>query len=214
MADAPLRVPNRRNPHYAPDKPWGPPSPLPKWGNQSRLRLYQAIGFALTQWEELELRLAVFYLRLLGLEYHPDGKVKTAGYEDAKGVEGRLALIDKAADTYSIKFIDQNREIEIAELIGQVRLFTLRRNDIAHGAVRWVNANGIFYSAEEHGSPVSIPCGYFLVPISQFDRKINKGGISYYNSKEIYELAQNIMELRFRVEQLLGTMPLCEKGAP
>jgi hypothetical protein len=116
-----------------PDDPWDPP-PFPKRGNRSSRALYEAIGRALSTWEELETMLAHLYAALCGCsQYDTEAN---HDYGEELNFRNRLAKLEHAGCRYFVKGPSQTLEGELAWVIRYVRGYSQRRNDVAHGVVR------------------------------------------------------------------------------
>lgn len=193
-------------------EPWEPPPAYPKRGGPTHTRVYQAVGFALSQWEELEARFGLLHLRLLGLEYHPDGKSAAKKYQDAVGTMGRLDELAKAAEHYALFVHDQSFEAEFVQITSETRLFILRRNDIAHGAARQVDRNLVL-----NGEVIHDKCGYCLVPISMIDRFLQadaKREFHIYSPADITFYGNEFRKLRRRLENFISKLTIIEKSSP
>jgi hypothetical protein len=133
--------------------PWDIFAREPK-GDDKIERIYQAVGFALTQWELLESALANLYSEIIGFDSH----AAIAAYGTVASNAGRLEMILAAADgdrRGAVHFVrDDLRSFvsnEVVRLLG-------RRNEIAHGMV-----------VEFVGSPQGQ--GHYLVPPNYNTRK-------------------------------------------
>ena len=162
----------------------------------------------LSCWEELEARLTILYLRLLGMEYREEGKEALKTYETQFNVVGRLDLIIKASENYFRIVPDQDFEGELMNMISQVRLFTDRRNEIAHGCVRQNDINYV-----EDGLSKFMKTGYCLVPISQLEKRLGPSAqkpLNTYIASEINGYGNSVIKLRFRIENFIIRMKIIE----
>jgi hypothetical protein len=134
-------------------EPWDPP-PLPKRGNKSCRALYEAIGRALSTWEELETVLAGLYAALCGhSQFDP---AANDGYGKELNFRSRLAALERAGCRYFMKNPDQTLEGELAWVIRNSAGYSQRRNDVAHGVVRLLDPR--------QGTLTSGPTHWCLVP--------------------------------------------------
>jgi hypothetical protein len=108
--------------------PWDVP-PHPSSGDSPIEKLYQSMGRALSHWEKLEARLMFLYAAFLN---KPEREHSTyESYEKAPKIKDRINLVERSAELFFIKHMDQNMEGRIASILLDIRRFTDRRNDIA-----------------------------------------------------------------------------------
>jgi hypothetical protein len=138
--------------------PWHPP-PFPKRGNRSSRALYEAIGRALSTWEELETMLAHLYAALCGRSQF-DTKANHA-YGEELNFRNRLTELEHAGCRYFVKRPNQTQEGELAWVIRYVRGYSQRRNDVAHGVVRVLR---MVLDPRQGLLSVSLPTEWCLVP--------------------------------------------------
>lgn len=123
-------------------------------------KLYMAIGMALSHWEAVERQLADLYAILLqtrSLAAHRSlGALISAAM--------RMDAIEAAADITLQDLPD--RLSDVARLIKVIREAAARRNEIAHGSVSNVNANGL-------------AIGCVLMPTIFNPRKMDILGVGY-----------------------------------
>lgn len=208
--DFPLYLPFRKAGVLGDRKaePWSAPILYPKHGGPNHRRVYEAVGFALSQWEELEARLQFLFVRLLGLEFHPDGKAAMRRYESAVGTVGRMDELTRAANYYVVHIHDQEIEAELERVIRETKLFTLRRNEIAHGSARQVSRTVVI-----NGRRTIEHCGFCQVPVAMLDKILDPGAkrdLSVYTPLEIKEYGNAFMELRFSVENVITKLRIIE----
>jgi hypothetical protein len=118
------------------DNPWDAP-PLPTRGNRSERVLYEAIGRALSTWEELETRLAGLYAAFC--EQSQYDRATNNEYGAPANFRVRLAALERAGCRYFVKRPHQDLEGEFAWLIRTADGWAQRRNDVAHGIVRFLH---------------------------------------------------------------------------
>jgi hypothetical protein len=140
------------------EKRWEPP-PFPKRGNRSCRALYEAIGRALSTWEELEARLAGLYAALCGQSQFDDDANNAYGRE--LNFRNRLAELERAGCRYFVKRPDQTLEGELAWVIRHAKGYSQRRNDVAHGVVRVLR---MVLDPRQGVLSVSVPTEWCLVP--------------------------------------------------
>jgi len=179
--------------------PWSPPRGLPKLGDISCSRIYRQVGWALTQWEELE-----FWLSLLFVDIYPKvGNPPEFDYGRLPNYS-KLTRFDLRSDCLEKEFArlqcDQSNESRLGDIMNRARLLSQRRNDIAHGAVRHIGQYGGGYQVGV--SPptqfTSANFGFFLVPISDLARRmlptLTKEFL-VYTSEEIRDYGEHFSRL-------------------
>jgi hypothetical protein len=165
-------------------QPWDR-SPQPKRGDPTCEAVYEAVGRALSHWEILELDLACLYAKFLGISGQE--------YVDARIFRERADVITSAACAYFVKHCNQEIESEFKRLIQDARLFSDRRNDIAHGVVApvWNMAHP--------------ELDQFMLRPSNYKRKeFNSLGSPEYafSSVEINAFAKHFQDFRTRIAAL------------
>lgn len=162
--------------------PWDIP-PRPRFGDESADRIYEAVGGALCTWEEIELRLSWIYSVLTNRA--PPSHTIIQEYGRALNFNERVGNLEKSAAAYFIKSPDQALEGEVSELFCEVRQFSLRRNEIAHGVIR---AQG--------------RTDYFLFPPSYAARRWRSehAPTFVYNAANIHNFHHYFIELLIRVD--------------
>jgi hypothetical protein len=134
--------------------PWDPP-PLSKRGNRSNRALYEAIGRALSTWEELETILPGLYAALCGHSRFDPAANNAYGKEP--NFRKRLTALERAGSRYFMRKPDQILEGELAWVIRNSAGYSRRRNDVAHGVVRLLDP-------QQGTLTVSVPAQWCLVP--------------------------------------------------
>jgi hypothetical protein len=102
----------------------------PEHGDNSPDLTFAAVGRALSTWERLDLEFAVLYATLLGIS--PPEAIKLPEYRNENTFLGRVGVIERAFDTYSVKHHDQAIEGDADALFTDAPDLSNRRNDIAH----------------------------------------------------------------------------------
>jgi hypothetical protein len=115
--------------------PWDAP-PFPKHGNRSQRALLEAIGRALTTWEELESFLSHLYAAFC--EKSAYDEVANFEYGQVTSVRRRMDELSRVAAVYFMKRPNQQLEGDFCSVVHQVNGWSGRRNDIAHGVVRLI----------------------------------------------------------------------------
>jgi hypothetical protein len=113
-------------------EPWDVP-PFPDHGDQNADDTYKMVGRALSEWEELEYRLAHLYAQIIG---RPSQIAALREYGKGRIFADRIAGLETAAEAYFIRNPRQNSEAELACIAEVARRLADRRNEIAHGIVR------------------------------------------------------------------------------
>jgi len=187
----------------APD-PWDIP-PFAGHGDKTPDQTYEAVGRALSSWEELEVSLSYLYgvfteKGLPPFESH-------AEYGKPLIFSARADGLERMAARYFVRHPNQQREAEFARLICDVGRFSARRNDIAHGIVRPVVV----------GPPISVPDNdpseapwlrmnyeYCLLPPTYSDRRFHAKRTPQYAlpAEEIIRFQTEFVKLHGRSTRL------------
>lgn len=198
--------------------PWSPPPRMPKIGDQSPSRLYQKIGWALTEWEELE-----FWCTHLFLALHPreNGHFQydlLSDYEACPNFPGRTELIKKR---HAVLRCNQENERELDDLLGQAREYSARRNDIAHGVVRKqvrrenMQIEGtkkrlpFVFGQERSRYPEDATItefGFFLVPVANLKKRASPSAerkFVYYNTNEVWHYGVEFSRLGHKIRTFI-----------
>lgn len=167
-------------------EPWDIPS-FPKCGNKSQAVLFESIGRALMNWEELEGTLAHLYSAFVAKTRFNVAANREYGVPD-KFAE-RLRGLDKCAQKFFIACHSQQLEGDFAKIIKYASGYSMRRNEIAHGRARpfqWVRG-GLYAGAHEW---CVIPAHFRAKKFTKADRP------SYvYTSREINRFAAAFWEI-------------------
>jgi hypothetical protein len=114
-------------------------------GDKTPNPTYEAVGRALSAWEEVEVSLSHLFGIFTGKD--PLSLATYAEYGKPSIFSHRADGLQDAASVYFVRNPNQAHEAEFADLICDIRKFSARRNDIAHGIVRPIVV----------GPPISIP---------------------------------------------------------
>jgi len=146
-------------------------------------QIYQAVGAALSEWENLELTLTCLYTSFLRKPRSFD-LIRQYG-SDHKTFAVRLGAAERAGRNYFASFPSQENEGDFRQIVVELKNKSNQRNLIAHGLVREVNEGfGLF------------------VPWYAVDRF--RKGSDHTNSAEIYMIIKSFRSLRDRVGGLEG----------
>ena len=104
-------------------------------GDGSVEPIYAAVGKALSQWEELENRLASLFAFFVG-DVPGDDAPAVRAYGTVISFRSRCGMVNAAARAYFHKHPDEGLEAKWTDLRKQLEGYSERRNDIAHGAAR------------------------------------------------------------------------------
>jgi hypothetical protein len=196
--------------HNMGGNPWDPP-PFPKRGNNSQATLFSAIGRALTTWEELESFLSNLYSSLCE---------KSAYDEKANFVYGQFASVNRRMDelnrvgsSYFTKRPNQNFEGELCSIIRDVNGWSARRNDVAHGVVRFIGLvrdNDDYIGKSLGHTLLTVPIEWCLVPPHFKENKYVTGNTPAHilTSYEINKFAKAFWPLIRRVYRLSEAVEL------
>jgi hypothetical protein len=167
---------------------WDRP-PRPTVGDRRKTKIYMAVGYALSQWEVVELRLASIYAHFLGVR--PLEAIRTREYTKADKFDARSGVIESAGcQQYFKRNCSQALEGEFLSLMSEARAASQRRNDIAHGIARTVWGQ----KGEDKG--------FFLMPADYHIRKYPPGNPSYcFVARHICDYGDLFQELQFEASR-------------
>lgn len=166
---------------------WDIPA-YPEEGDRREKTIYEAVGYALSQWETLELSLGALYGEFLGLS--PDEAVNGLEYRSAKNFEARQKTIQTAACKYFIVRCDQYLENILYTILSEARSASCRRNDIAHGLVQLWKGSLLDYR------------GFTFVPPAYTVKKFPEGKPLYaFSSLHIQAYGEHFLALKFEVNE-------------
>lgn len=111
----------------SPPKPWAV-VPMAEKGSTQR-QIFAAVGHALSTWERMEFSLSELYHALLDAKN--EGAV--AAYGTVMSSSSRMTMLHQAYEFF--RFKGEPQFTGIPELINNVREFSNRRDEIAHGMV-------------------------------------------------------------------------------
>jgi len=115
-----------------PKDPWCRPD-WPTKGDHRPQKIWLAVGFALSEWEQLEGILGSIFGILV--EGPVDNPAASQAYGAVRTFEGRKAMLLAAARVFFLKYPRPVTESMLNKVVGNAMNYAGRRNDIAHGSV-------------------------------------------------------------------------------
>jgi hypothetical protein len=106
--------------------------PWPKNGDTNQEGLYAGVGRALSQWERYEAALSLLFSAFVA---RGESKAARRSYNAIRTFEGRLEMLKAASETFFTEWPDTNLSGKMSVIYKNSKLFSERRNDIAHGVV-------------------------------------------------------------------------------
>jgi hypothetical protein len=113
--------------------PWYRP-PIPPCADYHEDITYASVGRFITRWENIEVELSHLYAIFVGKYFKPEAYDEY--HDQSKTLRQRLTTLEEAARRYFVKYPDQDNERDFTLLMEEVRGFSERRHEIAHGIVR------------------------------------------------------------------------------
>lgn len=185
--------------------PWDIP-PFPASGDHPASLTYEAVGRALSAWEEIEVSLSHLYGLFSGK--NPRTIETYTEYGGETNFAQRSDKLSATALRYFVRRPHQELEAEFDGLIREIRCFSARRNDIAHGIVRAVRVRP---SSDPPPKPIpgallTIRTQYefCLAPPTYTDRKFDADHTPLYllTSVEISAFERHFRRSKVRSEKL------------
>lgn len=164
---------------------WDTPPP-PERGDQSDSVLFEAVGRALTMWEALEECWAGVFACFTGHGEFYFLSPAVRAYGAATGFTVRQGMLEAAAVAHFHSFPDQDADQEFRRLVRLTVNFSARRNEIAHGRVKYLNAGAFARGAGFH----LVPAGY-----NTKKRPIHRPPAYAYSSAEVGRLRSQFKEI-------------------
>jgi hypothetical protein len=160
--------------------PWDIP-PFRGNGNRSPTEVYEAVGRALSAWEEFEVSLS----QLFGLfsERDPEALETYTDYGKPKIFAERAEKLAQISCTYFIRRPCQKMEGVFEKLLCDGRNFSARRNDIAHGVVRGMPGSpDVMIKVDDPADQPILQIGFqwILVPPPYSVKRLSAGGVPAY----------------------------------
>ena len=113
--------------------PWDIP-PFPDRGDEDEDSVYRGVGYAMSEWERVEVELAELYT--IAIE-RPNELQSIKDYGTPTNFDQRVTqLCTKTHAWFARNSAPQDLEAKFDELVRIVRGWAARRNDIAHGIVQ------------------------------------------------------------------------------
>lgn len=189
-----------------PNPPWDAVI-TPNNGDRRRSTLFQAVGHALSNWEDAEFQIARLYAALVNRPAADMGQFAT--YSFAAGFRGRADALEVEADRHFASYPNQEFECQFTRLVAAARNFSQRRNDIAHGIARqaWLPGDGPNGIKPESETWMLVPCLYMG------KRFTSDGPIYAYSSFEIRQWAEEYGVLAYYARLLSVRVALQRSGA-
>lgn len=111
--------------------PWNIP-PHPKKGDASDSVTYEAVGRALSKWEDYESVLARFFSSLIG---SASFTATMRAYGTVLTYRGHADMVEAAAEAFFLAHRAPRVQADFASFMNRAGQFAARRNEIAHGRV-------------------------------------------------------------------------------
>lgn len=190
--------------------PWLIRDPSPR-GDLDENAIFNAVGQALTEWEQVENACARLFALLVSANqrrtYHTPA---VRAYGSINNVGTKCEMLRAAATPYffrrksKVKFED-----EFKKLIGEYSDFSARRNDIAHGSVSRVFLTERRTAKGHRRGAI----GFYLLPSFYNPKKFKEEKFSYqYTSSDVIHYRQEFTKLFLRIGGLRERME--GKGRP
>lgn len=176
--------------------PWDRP-PFPTKGDDNIETTYAAVGAALSEWEHLEIDLAILYSVLAG---NGEESVEAQrAYGVVASFDARTGMIDAIAEVYFFRHKDDATARSIAELTRDAGRFSGRRNDIAHGIV---------FPFSAYNDQILAPAGFCLFAPFYNTRRSKLFGLPFYiySSVEIMAFRGHFFALHERAIALIDVL--------
>lgn len=194
-------------------------------GSDAAVKIYHAVGFALSTWEEVEHTLADLFI--LMMECRTGSKNEVAArraYGSIDSNSGRRKIIEAVAEVYFFRaWSNPYLQKPTLELIKEVESAARRRDDIAHG--RAVKNEKISIKGREHFGSFLFAANYHNTRSSAFPDFSDPLGhmrADYrYTSDDIVTIAKKFGELNFKIHEYSVLIqnkddfsPLIKRGRP
>ena len=149
------------------------------------------MGQIACQWEAVEVKLAIIYSVLLG---RADSVSALREYGEGRVFPERTAALKRAAESYFVKYPDQQLEGRLDALLEACDGYIARRNDIVHSFVFPVNHMAFFRESLDLKKEDE---KFLLIPPLQTGRKHAKDGppVYAYNSNQLGNIFFQLIDL-------------------
>ena len=174
--------------------PWDRPL-LPTYGDTDPNKLYDAVGRMPSAWEAIEFDLC----RIFSIfAKDPDGEAMRR-YGSSRALPRRLDAFSNQAETYFVDSPNQNREIELHQLLNEIKGFYERRNEVIHGIV--LPINNLDYYKQYLTERSLEPPQYAVIPPYYMVRGYGVDGFPLYGYNEamIIDLLQKMWNIHERL---------------
>ena len=166
--------------------------------------LFNAVGRALSNWQNIENQLANLFTLFVGADISAEAPGSAVGaYGAIVGFKNRLSMVDAASDAYFRARPTGEGRKQWKDLRNLLSAFSQRRNDIAHGAVE----------RELDARPEVAVRGFFLFPGLYGSKKNPMGQPPAYKltaaqvrqfADQFAELKQDVHNYRFMLQTKAG----------
>lgn len=138
--------------------PWDVPA-WPESAPDSREAIFMAVGKCLSQWEQVEDRIAALFAVLTGSASYFDFDISPAvrAYGAVIGFQARTKMVQAAGKAFFHCYPETELETRFKILMDRSNGWSGRRNDVAHGSVGhllqprgWILGPGEFNSRKVH----------------------------------------------------------------
>jgi len=177
--------------------PWDPRDPSPM-GDSDENAIFNAVGRALTEWEQVENACARLFAIVVSVNqrrtYHAPA---VRAYGCIVSVPTKCEMLRLAATPYFARRKSKTQfEAQFRKLVAEYADFSGRRNDIAHGSV-----NRVFITekrtAKGHRRGA---IGFYLLPSFYNPKKFKEEKFSYqYTSSDVTYYKQEFTKLSLRI---------------
>jgi hypothetical protein len=174
-------------------------------GDSDENQIFNAVGRALTEWEQVENACARLFALLVSANqrrtYHAPA---VRAYGCISSVPTKCDMLRAAATPYFARRKSKTQfEAQFKKLVGEYSDFSARRNDIAHGSV-----NRVFITdkrtAKGHRRGA---IGFYLLPSFYNSKKFKEEKFSYqYTSSDLIHYQQEFTKLSLRIGGLIEQM--------
>jgi len=179
-----------------PPDPWEIPA---ESGDTGQISIFTSVGRALSFWETYEGQLSVLFTRFITL--NRDSLAARRAFSAVRTHEGRIQMLQAAAEAYFTYFPDDNLKIAFNSLIGRGMNLVKLRNNIAHGVVAPYPNNATETPKDN---------GFVLMPsyANMKDRHINELPKFFYVSSQIDQITMEFNLLLIPLSIIIHTITM------
>lgn len=177
-------------------KPWDIRDPSP-FGDLEEDALFNAVGRALTVWEEVEAECARLFGVLVSSRQRRTHRAPAVrAFGSIVAARSRSAMLRLAAESYfATRHAKRRMQKQFEDLLREYEQYVDRRNEIAHGAVKRI------FTKNTAKKPRYM--GIFLIPSLYNPKKFKKGEFTYqYVSGDLVHYRQEFSKLALRIADL------------